>query len=67
MKYLTSSVLRAIDKIKERRPDYEAEEIVCDIAAAYRIPWESLLKEYEEWLEQQQLPITSQESSGPKD
>ena len=54
MKYLTPAVLRSIERLKERRPDYEAEEIICDIAAAHRMPWELLLKEYDEWLTTQQ-------------
>jgi hypothetical protein len=58
MKYLSPAIIRSIDQLKLRRPDYDVEELICDMAAAHRVPWKPLLEEYETWLtEQNQTPL----------
>ena len=60
MKYLTAAILRSIENMKKRWPDYSMEDIICDMSAAHRVPWKPLLEEYEEWQKSQKE--SSQES-----
>jgi hypothetical protein len=64
LKYLTPAILRSIENMKLRRPDYSIEDIICDMAAAHRTPWQPLLKEYDEWLSQQSSTDTTTTSGG---